>query len=196
MPQDSSQLGSAAHYAQSLASPPDSKRISPDTCTQLSLFKDLIREYRKIDDSVTMRLNRTAAQFRERDGRGGNQLDDAACAFFWAQLVANWKGRTEVIHYCAEVVDRAAKEKRDSLLGADIALDGSVDERTRRKLQAEAYAEEVKRNQIHNELGVEQIVRQRSFDAFRARCKFWHPPNTPANSEQIQWWDGENTRRK
>jgi len=48
---------------------------------------DLMREYRKIDDSVAMRLNRTAAQFRERDGRGGNQLDDGACGFFFAQLV-------------------------------------------------------------------------------------------------------------
>ncbi|KAH7102796.1 hypothetical protein BKA62DRAFT_829072 [Auriculariales sp. MPI-PUGE-AT-0066] len=101
------------------------------------------------------KVDRLDTRFRERDGRGGNQLDDAACAFFWAQLfflfhpplycsysqsllTANW--RTEVIHYCAEVVGRAAKEKRDSLLGADVVLDGSMDERTRRKLQAEAYA--------------------------------------------------------
>ena len=48
---------------------------------------DLMREYRKIDDSVTMRLNRTAAQFRERDGRGGNQLDNGACGFFFTQLI-------------------------------------------------------------------------------------------------------------
>jgi hypothetical protein len=49
-----------------------------------------MREYRKIDDSVTMRLNRTGVQFRERDGRGGNQLDDGACSFFWAQLIGSF----------------------------------------------------------------------------------------------------------
>lgn len=97
-PPPQQQLGSAAYYAQGLASPPDAARISPDTCTQLSLFKgrptpfprvppradaragaDLMREYRKIDDAVTMRLNRAGAQL------GGSRED--ACAFFWTELV-------------------------------------------------------------------------------------------------------------
>ena len=52
--------------------------------------KDLMKEYRKLDDSITMRLNRTTAQFRDRDRLGiagkGN-LQDQACAHLWKELV-------------------------------------------------------------------------------------------------------------
>jgi len=57
---------------------------------------------------------------------------------------ANWKGRLEVINYCAGVVDDASRRKRDVLSVADTELDGVVDARTRRRLEAEIYADEVK----------------------------------------------------
>ncbi|KZV97273.1 hypothetical protein EXIGLDRAFT_608228 [Exidia glandulosa HHB12029] len=202
-PQPQPQLGSQVHYAQGRTSPPDAARISPESCTQLSLFKDLMREYRKIDDGITMRLNRTAAQFRERDrtpaagpssasaGPAG-PLPDDACAFFWTELVANWKGRLQVVQYCVNVVDSSREAKRSvlALEPKDLALGEDQDARTRRRLQAEVYADEVKRNQIRDEMTVERIIRQRSFDAFRARCKFWTPPRTgAANDEARKWWD-------
>ncbi|EJD48372.1 hypothetical protein AURDEDRAFT_85664 [Auricularia subglabra TFB-10046 SS5] len=186
---------SASHYAQGLSSPPAVARLSPDICSQLSVFKELMREYRKIDDTITMRLNRTTAQFRERertgDGYGSSTLSDDACAFFWTHLVAHWKGRAEVVQYCVDVVDKSMDEKRATLASRDTSLE--ADARLRRKLQGELYADEVKRTQMHSELTVEQIIRQRSFDAFRSRCKFWQPP--PGDSDARKWWDAAQQRR-
>jgi Caffeine-induced death protein 2 len=53
-------------------------------------FADLLKEYRKLDDSITMRLNRTNAQFRDRDrlGEAGKgSVQDQACAYLWKELL-------------------------------------------------------------------------------------------------------------
>ena len=53
-------------------------------------FVDLMKEYRKLDDSVTMRMNRSNAQFRDRQRLGsGSSKDpqDEACLYMWRQLV-------------------------------------------------------------------------------------------------------------
>ena len=44
-----------------------------------------MKEYRKVDDNVTMRLNRTVAMFRERGSSRG--VEEEACAFLWMELV-------------------------------------------------------------------------------------------------------------
>ena len=49
-----------------------------------------------------------------------------------------------MVNYCAGVVDDASRRKRDVLSVADTELDGVVDARTRRRLEAEIYADEVK----------------------------------------------------
>ena len=52
---------------------------------------ELMKEYRRIDDGVTMRLNRTVAMFREREKLGaGSQSgspEQEGCAYFWKDLV-------------------------------------------------------------------------------------------------------------
>lgn len=52
-----------------------------------------MREYRKLDDSITMRLNRTNAQFRDRDrlglGAKGN-VQEQACAYLWEELIGKY----------------------------------------------------------------------------------------------------------
>jgi len=102
-----------------------------------------MREHRKIDDTVTMRLNRNQALFRDRERAGAatTAAQDEACAYFWSQLVAGWKARTRIIQYCVDVVDvmgekRAVFEKeQDASLG---------EESWRRRQDALLYAEEVK----------------------------------------------------
>ncbi|KAG1907197.1 caffeine-induced death protein 2-domain-containing protein [Suillus fuscotomentosus] len=172
-------LGSLA-----LQATPHLVHVSPSTCHNLSMFKDLLKEYRRLDDTITMRLNRSNAQFRDRDRAGtsgkGN-IQDQACAYVWKELVENWKRRTEMINYCVDVVDQSMEEKRKSLTSEE----GDV--RAQRKTQAAMFADEVKRNQVHNELAIEKIVRQRSLDAFRSRCQYFSPPLT--DSEARKWWD-------
>ncbi|KAH7929436.1 hypothetical protein BV22DRAFT_1002723 [Leucogyrophana mollusca] len=180
-------LGSLAVQAPSLS--PQLVHVSQSTCHNLSLFKDLLREYRRLDDTITMRLNRSNAQFRDRDRAGtagkGN-IQDQACAYIWKELVENWKRRTEIVDYCVGVVDQSMDEKRK-------ALDGQEgDARAQRKTQAALFADEVKRSQVHNELSVEKIVRQRSLDAFQTRCRYFSPPTTDA--EARKWWDTAQSR--
>lgn len=157
--------------------------VSPSTCHDIGLFKDLLREYRRIDDTITMRLNRSNAQFRDMDRSGiipvGN-TQNSACEYVWKELLENWKRRTEIVEYCVNIVDQSMNEKRKTLE----AQQG--DARAQRKMQAELFAEEVKRNHVHNELSVEAIVRKRSLDAFRTRCRFYIPSLADAGAEK--WW--------
>lgn len=119
-----------------------------------------MKEYRRLDDTITMRLNRTNAQFRDRDRQGlggGGNVEEQACAQIWRELmgtfghemlplprcidsfsVANWKRRTEIINYCVGVVDQSMDEKRRSL-----DTEGN-DPTQQRRTQGALYAEDVK----------------------------------------------------
>ncbi|KAB5595248.1 Tryptophanyl-tRNA synthetase [Ceratobasidium theobromae] len=155
------ELGSKAIHAPS--TPSQLVRVSESLCQNLSHFNaELMKEYRKLDDSVTMRMNRNLAQFRDLDRqkshRNGSQLQDEACLHFWRELVANWINRTEIVNYCVAVVDASMEAKRQALAGQDPKLDEN------RRTATALYTDEVKRNQMRNELTVEAIIRQRSLD--------------------------------
>lgn len=177
------QLGSLA--VQTPSSRPQVVNVSPSTCHDLSLFKEILREYRKLDDTITMRLNRANAAMRDQeraqDGLGGENAQNQACAYIWRELVGNWKRRTQLVEYCANVIDEDLKEKQRVIHGQ------SNDPTSRRKTQAAIFANEVKRNQIHNELTVEDIIRKRSVDAFRSRCQYFVPPLTDVEARTM--WD-------
>ncbi|CCO26001.1 tryptophanyl-tRNA synthetase [Rhizoctonia solani AG-1 IB] len=135
------ELGSKAIHAPS--TPPQLVRVSESLCQNLSQFKDLMKEYRKLDDSVTMRMNRNLAQFRDIDRHRSNQsgspqLQDEACLHFWKELVANWENRTEIVNYCVGVVDATMETKRQALAGQDPKLDEN------RKTASSLYTDEVK----------------------------------------------------
>ena len=60
---------------------------------------DLLKEYRKLDDAVTTRINRTTAQFRDRDRLGASgkgSVQEQACAYLWKELVGA-RGRNPII---------------------------------------------------------------------------------------------------
>jgi hypothetical protein len=52
---------------------------------------DILKEYRKLDDTIVMRLNRANANMRDKDriqGLSGNaSLQDQACESIWRELV-------------------------------------------------------------------------------------------------------------
>ena len=52
-------------------------------------FLDVVREYRKVDDGITMRMNRNGALFRDRtrEGRSLSGSEEESCAYFWKELV-------------------------------------------------------------------------------------------------------------
>ncbi|EIM85633.1 uncharacterized protein STEHIDRAFT_140204 [Stereum hirsutum FP-91666 SS1] len=192
MSRGSPELGSLAVQAPSLT--PQVVHVSPSTCHNLSVFKELMKEYRRLDDSITMRLNRTNAQFRDKDrlapsssgGKMSQTVQDQACLYVWKELVENWRRRTEIIDYCVGVVDQSMEQKRT------VIQEKEDDPAGQRKIQGALFAEEVKRNQVHNELAVEKIVRRRSLDAFTSRCRYFSPP--PTEVEARKWWEAAQER--
>ncbi|PIL37031.1 hypothetical protein GSI_00723 [Ganoderma sinense ZZ0214-1] len=182
MPSKQPQLGSLAIQAPTLT--PKTVHVSSSTCHDVSAFKELMSQYRKLDDSINMRLNRTTAQYRDRERTGmgsKGDIEEQACAHVWKEFIANWSRRKELVNYCVDVLDESVEEKQRSL------QDAGDDASAQRKARGALYAEEVKRNQIRNELFVENIVRKRTFDAFRARCRYFEPP--PSDTEARKWWD-------
>ncbi|KAI0278848.1 caffeine-induced death protein 2-domain-containing protein [Russula aff. rugulosa BPL654] len=153
--------------------------VSPATCHNLSVFKELLKEYRKLDDAVTMRMNRTTAQFRDRDRLGASgkgSVQEQACAYLWKELLANWKRRAEIIDYCVKVVDDEARQAGQNR--SDHRAEVGDDDRYR---------------QVRNELAIEKIVRQRSIDAFVSRCRYFEPPQS-ADADTRRWWKEAHER--
>ncbi|KLO07539.1 hypothetical protein SCHPADRAFT_1001583 [Schizopora paradoxa] len=184
MPPRPPQLGSQAVHSASAST--RTIHVNEETCHNISLFKELMKEYRKLDDSVTMRMNRSLAQFRDRDrmraDSASSNPQEESCAYFWKELVANWEKRSEIIHYCVDVVGESIQEKQN------VMDSESPDSETHKSARSASYSDEVKRNQIRNELAIEAIVRQRSLDAFKSRCRFFNPPLNDPDSRK--WWSG------
>lgn len=65
-------------------------------------LSDLMKEYRKLDDSITMRLNRTIAQYRDMnrvDSAGKGTVEDQACLQVWRELVGPCV-RSSLLPFC------------------------------------------------------------------------------------------------
>lgn len=147
------------------------------------LCAGLLKEYRKLDDSINMRMNRTSAQFRDRDRAGttkkGENLDDQACLYVWKELTGalflytrtsifstwssdNWKRREDLINYCVNIMDQPTPPTSS---GGSPGADATQ----RRLAEAESYSAEVKKSQIKRELTVEGIIRRRSWEGNTCR---------------------------
>lgn len=110
VPSKQPQLGSLAIQA---PEHPQIVHVSPSTCHDLSLFKgntirafgfssymsqflllEILREYRRLDDTITMRLNRANATMRDqermRDSTGRGNVQEQACLSMWRELVGEF----------------------------------------------------------------------------------------------------------
>jgi hypothetical protein len=70
---------------------------------------ELLKEYRKLDDTVTTRINRTTAQFRDRDRLGASgkgSVQEQACAYLWKELVGA-RGQNPIITRRLDVFHRS-----------------------------------------------------------------------------------------
>ncbi|TEB30258.1 hypothetical protein FA13DRAFT_1734097 [Coprinellus micaceus] len=177
------QLGSLA--LQAPTSRPEIVHVTPSTCLNLSLFKDILKEYRKLDDAITTRLNRATALARDQERTSGQGVENAqnqACLSVWRELTENWKRRTKLVDYCVSVVDRSIDGKRGAL------QQQPDDPALQRTTKAAIYSDEVYRRQMHNEIAVESIVRKRVVDAFHSRCRYFVPPKSDVEAAQL--WEG------
>ncbi|SNX82700.1 uncharacterized protein MEPE_01406 [Melanopsichium pennsylvanicum] len=213
--------------------PPSVTNLLPSTCLNIREFKELLRQYRALDDGITTRINRSFARSRALGQStspsllSGNAKSDSvqdlgtstystpapgACVEFWNELVAVWSGREDAVRFCINVADQAANPTLPPLTAVDSnvptsdrILDAdykpSLNPKTKssassqiRWSRAENTAETLAR-QLHNELKVESIIRARSLDAFKSRCKFFTPPpRMGAQGERERaMWEGKPT---
>ncbi|PWN48751.1 hypothetical protein IE53DRAFT_178804 [Violaceomyces palustris] len=212
---------------------PDSvANLNPATCLALSDFKDLMRQYRALDDGITTRLNRSFARYRDMGGNSSPSLlssssstssvkdlgistyskaPQEACSIFWKELVKTWVGREEVIKYCVGFVDReagvgdlpsrspsrssTALSRPEDRLDADLSQQASTAVQGGPNLGRGEAESQVLRRQLHNELYIESIVRKRSLDAFKSRCRFFQPTfsQDPQGEREKAMWDGNET---
>jgi len=116
-------------------------------------------------------------------------------------LVDVWIGREEAVRFCIKVADEGSRSSatpavrkgdvRDSVLDADYRATSSGSTGEARWSRAENSSETLAR-QLHNELKVESIIRARSLDAFKSRCKFFtpNPPAGPGGDRERAMWQG------
>jgi hypothetical protein len=64
-------------------------RFALDTRFNFLGSPEVMREYRKVDDGIGMRMNRNSAFFRDRtrEGRSVSGSEEESCAYFWKELV-------------------------------------------------------------------------------------------------------------
>ncbi|KAH8830880.1 caffeine-induced death protein 2-domain-containing protein [Flagelloscypha sp. PMI_526] len=146
--------------------------INASTCMNLSLFKEVLKEYRKVDDQITTRLNRAQAMSREH---GVAPRQDETCAQFWRELVDTWTKRQTLVQYCIGVAEQKIEDSHSIVPSANSDSPNPT--------RAKWSALQVTRDQLNNEATVEKIIRNRSLQAFRSRCRYFTPPA----DDQVLW---------
>ncbi|TXT10709.1 hypothetical protein VHUM_02214 [Vanrija humicola] len=165
-------FGTASAYTDSFpAAPPRELTVSAETCFNLTVFRDVVRQYRKLDDQVVTRLNRAQAQLRDEARVGKGSSPEGMCAKMWTEMIAGWTHRQTLLTYCIGTVEGSMAAKR-------AAAGGGAYERGVREEQAVS-------DSLHSESSVEAIVRKGTLEAFKTRCPFFTPP--PGRDRG--WWD-------
>ncbi|SPO35391.1 uncharacterized protein PSFLO_00862 [Pseudozyma flocculosa] len=207
-------LGSAALDVP--PTPTNVKNLTPNTCLAIVEFKDLLRQHRQVDDTITTRLNRHLARSRDQGYLSSPSLlssssplsasnaadlgqstystvPEQACAQFWKELLDVWKGREDVVRYCIGVADQA-RGPRPSGTESKLDADYTPTPTQARWGRGEDQSEFLTR-QMRNELAVESIIRKRSLEAFKSRCRFFQPspPPGPEGDRERAMWLGRDT---
>ncbi|RUP48644.1 caffeine-induced death protein 2-domain-containing protein [Jimgerdemannia flammicorona] len=134
--------------------------LNPSMCYNLSFFKELMKEYRRVDDNIMLRMNTTDTH------------SESACAAIFTELANAYHKREDAVNYCLKVIDQELDRKNKKL----------EEDPEDHNLKSNIYTEESKRRMISNELTVEDIVRERSLQVFRNKCRVF---DIPADFEQF-----------
>ncbi|KAG9292002.1 hypothetical protein G9A89_017901 [Geosiphon pyriformis] len=111
-------------------------------CNNLTFFKDLMKEYRKIDDNIMIRLNTTDTH------------SVTSCEDLFKQLAGAYTKREKAIKSCLKILDEELSQKLKAL--EDDPFDSVI--------KSQVFVSESKRRMIANEMSVEEIVRERSLN--------------------------------
>ncbi|KAG0749468.1 hypothetical protein G6F57_003346 [Rhizopus arrhizus] len=108
-----------------------------------------MKELRKVDDNVINRLNSTSTQ------------TEGACANFFKQMSEAYMTRDETINYCLKLMDDELDKKNKKLQEDPDDFD----------VKNSIFTQESIRQSISNERFVEEIVRERTLQVFKTKCR-------------------------
>lgn len=177
-----------AQLAASLStSDPESSQMpgSLAICGDLSEFRKYIGRYRKLDDSLTLHLNRISIPTQSNTDPNHQKQASIECSQFWGILTQTWLNREKVIRSCIDVVEESLKVKAVAIERSSLNASekGSLEESQRKRaIESELYNERLKLKMIYDELNVESLIRQQSMKKFRSRCSssiFSIPTDSP-----------------
>ncbi|KAJ1734910.1 hypothetical protein LPJ72_002129 [Coemansia sp. Benny D160-2] len=129
----------------------DDIEMSARMCVDMSRFKAVVKQLRRVDDNIILRMNNT------------NTAAAGECLAVFQILQTAYRRREHDIGMCLGVLDRRISDAEEA---------GSGDGGGRARL----FSLKTQRDWVASERGVEDIVRRRSLDVFRSRCQFFEPP--------------------
>ncbi|KAB5532540.1 caffeine-induced death protein 2 [Coniochaeta sp. 2T2.1] len=163
-------------------------RLTPQFCFSTLQLREFLRLSRSsIDDSIAQNLNALAVPSRSgfdpsstshRSSRPlSRQIDPDSCATFTNQvLFPSWQARTDVLNYCAGVATSpdpddpdAALREAERMRNRERVVDERLDPYSGRFFPTEGRTERLA-SVIRMEMGVENIVRHRTWEVVRDRC--------------------------
>ncbi|KAL2133129.1 hypothetical protein VTI74DRAFT_2861 [Chaetomium olivicolor] len=163
-------------------------QLTPQFCFNTSALREFLRLSRSaIDDTITQNLNALETPAKAgfdptSTSRLGprplsHQIDAEACTRFKNKvLFPSWQARSDVISYCSLVAtspdpddpERALREAENEK-NRERVIDERLDPYSARYFPREARTEHLAYI-LRQEMGVENIVRSRTWDIIRQRC--------------------------
>ncbi|KAJ2663602.1 hypothetical protein IWW48_001285 [Coemansia sp. RSA 1200] len=127
----------------------DDIEMSARICLDMSHFKAVMKQLRKVDDNIILRMNNT------------NTTAPGECMALFQILQTAYRRREHDIGMCLGVLDRRISD-----------VEEADDDGGRSTL----FSLRTQRDWVASERGVEDIVRRRSLDVFKSRCQFFEFP--------------------
>lgn len=175
------------HTSVPMTQPSSLPPLTPQFCFSTTVLRDFLRLSRgTIDDTITQNLNALATPSRagfdptstSRLARPATrQIDASSCEAFKNQvLFPSWQSRSDVLSYCTLVATSPDPDDPEATLretekekNRERVVDERLDPYSSRFFPREARTEQLA-TILRQEMGVENIVRARSWGIVRERC--------------------------
>ncbi|CEP13081.1 hypothetical protein [Parasitella parasitica] len=125
------------------------RELTPSICFNFSFFKDFMKEFRKVDDNIINRLNSTSTQ------------SEGVCGEFFKQMSEAYAQRDQAIDYCLKLMDEDLDKKNKKLQEDPDDFD----------VKNSIFTQESMRQSVSNERFVEEIIRERTLQVFKNKCR-------------------------
>ncbi|CAO0802157.1 unnamed protein product [Mucor circinelloides] len=108
-----------------------------------------MKEFRKVDDNIINRLNSTSTQA------------EGVCGEFFKQMSEAYAQRDQAIDYCLKLMDEDLDKKNRKLQEDPDDFD----------IKNSIFTQESMRQSVSNERYVEEIIRERTLQVFKNKCR-------------------------